>query len=206
MNRRLVAGLGVAGLICKVIGAFFRIPLYNLLGDGMQYYEAVYPYYSTLLVISSAGLPTAISRMVAERTALGDYAGGKKVFRRSLLLLQANGVIKVKPEAGLKPSVADIIDNPKKLKIIEVEAAQAPRSLDDVDAASINTNYASQAGLTLNDAVLKEDAKGPYVNVIAVRSADKDKPWVKTLLEAYHTPEVKAFVVEKFKGAVLPSW
>ena len=63
--------LGVAGLICKVIGAFFRIPLYNMLGDGMQYYEAVYPYYSTLLVISTAGLPTAISRMVAERTALG---------------------------------------------------------------------------------------------------------------------------------------
>lgn len=125
---------------------------------------------------------------------------------RSLLLLQAAGVIKVKPEAGLKPSVADIIENPKKLKIIEVEAAQAPRSLDDVDAASINTNYATQAGLTLNDAILKEDAKGPYVNVIAVRSVDKDKPWVKTLLEAYYTPEVKAFVQEKFKGAVLPSW
>ena len=125
---------------------------------------------------------------------------------RSLLLLQANGVIKVKPEAGLKPSVADIIENPKKLKIIEVEAAQAPRSLDDVDAASINTNYATQAGLTLNDAILKEDAKGPYVNVIAVRSVDKDKPWVKTLVESYHTPEVKAFVQEKFKGAVLPSW
>lgn len=83
--------LGVAGLICKIIGAFFRIPLYNLLGDGMQYYEAVYPYYSTLLVISSAGLPTAISRMVAERTALGDYAGGKKVFRRSLVLLVCIG-------------------------------------------------------------------------------------------------------------------
>ena len=85
--------LGVAGLICKVIGAFFRIPLYNMLGDGMQYYEAVYPYYSTLLVISSAGLPTAISRMVAERTALGDYAGGKKVFRRSMLLLVCIGAV-----------------------------------------------------------------------------------------------------------------
>ena len=59
-NKAFVKGafiLGIAGLICKVIGAFFRIPLYNMLGDGMQYYEAVYPYYSTLLVISSAGLP-----------------------------------------------------------------------------------------------------------------------------------------------------
>ncbi len=85
--------LGVAGLICKVIGAFFRIPLYNMLGDGMQYYEAVYPYYSTLLVISTAGLPTAISRMVAERTALGDAAGAKRVFHRSQLLLLGIGVV-----------------------------------------------------------------------------------------------------------------
>ena len=85
--------LGIAGLICKVIGAFFRIPLYNMLGDGMQYYEAVYPYYSTLLVISSAGLPTAISRMVAERTALGDIAGAKRVFRKSQILLSIIGVV-----------------------------------------------------------------------------------------------------------------
>jgi len=125
---------------------------------------------------------------------------------RSLLLMQDRGIIKLKPDAGIKPSVADIVDNPKKLKFIEVEAAQTPRSLDDVDAASINTNYATQAGLTLNDAILKEDAKGPYVNIIAVRTVDKDKPWVKTLLEVYHSPEVKAFVLDKFKGAVLPSW
>ena len=125
---------------------------------------------------------------------------------RTLLLLQDKGIIKLKAGVGTKPSVADIIDNPKKLKIIEIEAAQTPRSLDDVDAASINTNYATQAGLTLNDAILKEDAKGPYVNVIAIRTVDKDKPWVKILLESYHSPEVKAFVNEKFKGAVLPSW
>ena len=85
--------LGVAGLICKVIGAFFRIPLYNMLGDGMQYYEAVYPYYSTLLVISSAGLPTAISRMVAEHTAVGDILGAKRVFRKSQILLLIIGLV-----------------------------------------------------------------------------------------------------------------
>ena len=85
--------LGVAGLICKVIGAFFRIPLYNMLGDGMQYYEAVYPYYSTLLVISSAGLPTAISRMVAEHTAVGDIMGAKRVFRKSQILLLIIGLV-----------------------------------------------------------------------------------------------------------------
>lgn len=85
--------LGIAGLICKIIGAFFRIPLYNMLGDGMQYYEAVYPYYSTLLVISSAGLPTAISRMVAERVTLGDNHGAKRVFRKAQLLLLGIGIV-----------------------------------------------------------------------------------------------------------------
>lgn len=125
---------------------------------------------------------------------------------RSLLLLQDKGVIKLKDGVGFKPSVADIVENPKKLKFLEVDAAQTPRSLDDVAAAAINTNYAVSAGLKPQDAILREDAKGPYVNLIAVRSADKDKPWVKTLLESYHSPEVKAFVEETFKGAVLPSW
>ncbi|KZE36274.1 MetQ/NlpA family ABC transporter substrate-binding protein [Chelatococcus daeguensis] len=125
---------------------------------------------------------------------------------RSLLLLQDKGVIKLKDGVGFKPTVADIIENPKKLKFLEVDAAQTPRSLDDVAAAAVNTNYAVSAGLKPQDAILREDAKGPYVNLIAVRSADKDKPWVKTLLESYHSPEVKAFVEETFKGAVLPSW
>ncbi|MFE1598550.1 MetQ/NlpA family ABC transporter substrate-binding protein [Methylobacterium sp. ID0610] len=125
---------------------------------------------------------------------------------RSLLLLQDKGVITLKEGVGFKPSVADIVKNPKKLRIIEVDAAQAPRSLDDVDAAAVNTNYAEPAGLKPTDAILREAPKGPYVNVIAVRSADKDKPWVKALVESYRSPEVKEFVEKTFKGAVLTSW
>lgn len=126
---------------------------------------------------------------------------------RSLLLLQDKGVIKLKPGVGYKPTVADIVENPRKLKIVEVEAAQTPRTLDDVAAAAINTNYATQAGLDpTKDPILKEDAKGPYVNLLAVRAADKDKPWVRILVENYQTPEVKEFVLTKFKGAVLPAW
>jgi D-methionine transport system substrate-binding protein len=124
-----------------------------------------------------------------------------------LLLLQDKGVLKLKPNVGFKPTIADITDNPKKFKIVEVDAAQTARTLDDVDVAGINTNYATQAGLDpVKDAILREDPKGPYTNLIAVRSADKDKPWVKTLVESYHTPEVREFVLTKFKGAVLPSW
>lgn len=107
---------------------------------------------------------------------------------RSLLLLQDKGIIKLKDGVGFKPTVADIVGNPKKLKIIEIEAAQTPRSLADVAAAAINTNYAVDAKIDPASAILREDAKGPYVNLIAIRSADKDKPWVKTLLKATTRP------------------
>jgi D-methionine transport system substrate-binding protein len=126
---------------------------------------------------------------------------------RSLLLLQDNGVIKLKAGTGFKPTVLDIVENPKKLQFIEVEAAQTPRALDDVDAAAVNTNYAVPAGLDpAKDALLKEDPKGPYVNLLAVREADKDKPWVKAFVESYQTLEVKEFVLTKFMGSVIPAW
>ncbi|MFC5506936.1 MetQ/NlpA family ABC transporter substrate-binding protein [Bosea massiliensis] len=125
---------------------------------------------------------------------------------RSLLLLQDKGVIKLKDGVGFKPGPVDIVANPKKLKIIEVEAAQTPRTLTDVAAAAINTNYAVDAKIEPTSAILREDPKGPYVNVIAVRAADKDKPWVKTLVETYQSPEIKAFVAERFKGNVLAGW
>ena len=125
---------------------------------------------------------------------------------RSLLLLQDKGVIKLKPGVGFKPSVADIVENTKRLRFIEVDAAQTPRSLEDVDAAAVNTNYATPAGLKPEDALLREDPKGPYVNIIAVRAVDKDKPWVGALVESYHSPEVKVFIEKTFGSTVLPGW
>jgi len=126
---------------------------------------------------------------------------------RALLLLQDRGFLKLKADVGFKPTVVDIVENPKKLKFVEIDAAQTPRALEDVDAAAVNTNYAAQAGLSpTKDAIVKEDPKGPYVNLIAVRAEDKDKPWVKAFVEAYHSPEVRKFVEDKFQGAVLASW
>ncbi|MDY7579885.1 MetQ/NlpA family ABC transporter substrate-binding protein [Herbaspirillum sp. RTI4] len=126
---------------------------------------------------------------------------------RALLLLQAEGVLKLKPDAGLKATPLDIADNPKKIKIMEIDAAQLPRSLDDLDAAAINGNYAESAGLSpTKDGIAIEAAKGPYANVIAVRTADKDKPWVAKLLKAYHSAEVKTFVTTKYKNSVITSW
>jgi D-methionine transport system substrate-binding protein len=126
---------------------------------------------------------------------------------RALLVLASKGVIKVNPDVGLKVTPADITENPENIQIVELDAAQLPRSLDDTDASVINTNYATAAGLNpKKDAIAIESEKSPYANVIAVRAQDKDKPWVKTLVESYHSPEIKTFILEKYNGTVIPSW
>ncbi|HEV7437608.1 MAG TPA: MetQ/NlpA family ABC transporter substrate-binding protein [Pseudorhizobium sp.] len=126
---------------------------------------------------------------------------------RALLVLADQGLIEVDAEKGLKIGPADVTENPKNIQFVELDAAQLPRSLDDVAAAVINTNYALEAGLNpKTDSIAIEGEKAPYVNVIAVRSADKDAPWVKTLVESYQNDEVKAFVNEEFKGAVVTGW
>ncbi|CAB3787165.1 D-methionine-binding lipoprotein MetQ [Paraburkholderia caffeinitolerans] len=126
---------------------------------------------------------------------------------RALLLLQKQGLIKLRADAGLKATPRDIVENPRKLKIVELDAAQIPRSLDDVDAAAINTNFAMEAGLKpKQDAIAIEDPKGPYVNIVAIRAADRNKPWAAKLVAAYHSPEVKQYVEQKFGGAVIAAW
>lgn len=126
---------------------------------------------------------------------------------RALLLLRDKGAITLKPNVGLKPTLLDIASNDRKLKFVEIDAAQAPRALDDVAAAAVNTNYAVTAKLDpTRDALLLEDPINPYVNVIAIRSVDRDKPWVKILVDAYRTPATKSFIETTFKGALLPSW
>jgi len=126
---------------------------------------------------------------------------------RALLLLQKQGLLKLRADAGLKATPLDIVENPKKLKIVELDAAQIPRSLADVDAAAINTNFAMEAGLKpKSDAIAIEDPHGPYANIIAIRAADKDKPWVAKLVAAYHSPEVKQFIDGKYAGAVITAW
>ena len=126
---------------------------------------------------------------------------------RVLLLLQAKGLIKLKPEAGLKATPLDITENPKKLKFIELDAAQLPRALDDADVAAVNTNYAIQAGLQPSrDAIAIESLKSPYANVIAVRAADKDSPALKKLIKAYQNDEVKQFIKKEFKDSVFAAW
>ena len=127
---------------------------------------------------------------------------------RALLVLAANNLLQLRPGAELTAGAADITANPKHLRIVELDAAQVARSLPDVDAAVVNSNYALQAGLDpVNGSLAKETLDSPYsVNIIAVREADKDKPWVRQLVAAYHSDAVRAFIVQQFKGAYIPAW
>ena len=126
---------------------------------------------------------------------------------RALLLLEKQGLLKLKEGAGLKATVADVMGNPKNIQLRELEAAQVPRSMEDVDLAVINTNYALVAGLVpTKDSLFIEDGNSPYANVIAVRSQDKENPAVQKLLKAYQSEEVKKFVAEHFKGSALAAW
>ena len=127
---------------------------------------------------------------------------------RALILFAQHGLITLKDGAGLTPSVLDIVDNPKDVKFQEVDAAQLPNFLPDLDGAVNNTNYALDAGLDpRTDALIQESrTNNPYGNFIAVREADKDKPVFKKLVAAYQSPEVAQFMETRFKGAIQPAW
>lgn len=121
---------------------------------------------------------------------------------RSLLLLQAEGLIKLKDGVGLVPSVLDIVENPRNLEFQELDAAQLARSLDDTDASTINTNYAFQAGLTpgKDTIAIESEVNNPYANIIAVRTQDKDKPVFKRLVAAYQNDTIRQLVKDKLVG------
>ena len=172
---------------------------YKLVGVGLTYISPIAVYSKKL-------------------KSLNDLPQGAKVAvpndpsneNRALLLLQSKGVIALKAGAGANGNNAtplDIARNPKKLKLLELDAAQLPRALTDVDAAVINTNYALAAGLRpTQDAIAIEDVHSPYANLIAVRAQDKDKPWVKKLVAAYQSEDVRRFIDTQFKGAMVPSF
>lgn len=130
---------------------------------------------------------------------------------RALLLLEAQGLIKLAEGAGMNATINDIVENPKKLNIIEIEAAQLARSLEDVDMAVINGNYAIQAGLNVaKDAVAVEAqdslAAETYANIVAVRKGDENREEIKALVEALTSQEVKDFIESTYEGAVVPKF
>lgn len=126
---------------------------------------------------------------------------------RALLLLAKQGLIELKDPKSLTPTPLDVVKNPKKLKFKELEAPLLPRALADVDMALINTNYAIEAKLNpTKDALFIEGADSPYTNIVVARADRANDPLVQKLVKALHTPEVKKFILEKYKGAVVPAF
>ena len=126
---------------------------------------------------------------------------------RALQLLASAGLLKLKENVGHSAFIEDIVENPLKLRIIEVEAATLPRTLDDVKASVINQTYALSSGLNpVKDAIIIESKDSPYANIVAVREEDQNKPEILELNNTLRTPEVKAFILEHFKGSLIPSF
>lgn len=124
---------------------------------------------------------------------------------RALKILAESGLFEVKEGELITPK--DITKNPKNIKIVEMDAQQLPRLLQDVEAAVINTNYALEGGLNpLNDAIALESKDSPYANIIAVRTSDKDSEKIKALTKAATSEEVKKYIEDTYKGAILPAF
>ena len=127
---------------------------------------------------------------------------------RALLLLEAEGLIKLDPEAGITATENDIVENPHNIKIVPLAAEQVARTLEDVDFGVINGNYAMEAGLTSADAVALESADSEaiqqYVNVVAVKEGNENNEGVQALVKILKSDEIKDFINENYKGSVVP--
>ena len=148
---------------------------------------------------------------------LKDIAKGDKIAvpndttneARALLLLQDNGIIKLKDGAGIKATVNDIEENPNNIEIVELEAAQVPRVVNEVAYVVLNGNYALEANYTVKkDALAYEksdsEAAKTYVNVIAVKEGNEDSDAIKALVKVLKSDDIKKFIDEKYDGAVIP--
>lgn len=126
---------------------------------------------------------------------------------RALHLLEREGLIRLDDPKNLSATVLNIIQNPKNLHFIEVDAAMVPRALEDVDIAAINTNYALQAKLSpLKDALALEGKDSPYVNILVARAADKDRADIQALKNSLTSEKMRAFIKSKYEGAVMPAF
>ncbi len=126
---------------------------------------------------------------------------------RALLLLEKQGLIKLKEGAGITATKADITENAKNLKFIEADAAMLPRQLEEVELALINTNYALEADLNpVADALFIEDADSPYTNILVSRPDNKDSEAIQKLAKALTSEDVKTFIQDTYKGALVPAF
>lgn len=172
----------------------------DLVSAGAIHYEpiGIYPGKTTSLDALADGAQIAVPNDATNEA-------------RALLLLESQGLIKLNEGVGLNATKNDIAENPKNLDIVEIEAAQLARSLQDVDLAVINGNYAIEAGLNVATDALAFEAKDSlaadtYANIIAVRKGNEDRADIKALIKALQSDEVKKFINDTYQGAVVPKF
>ena len=167
-------------------------------------------------LVSAAGIHYEPFGLYAGQTAsLAELADGAQIAvpndgtneARALLLLEQEGLIKLKEGVGLSATASDIAENPHNYKIVELEARLLPTTLQDVDVAVINGNYAIDAGLKVSDAIAVEAAGGAaaeaYVNVLAVKEGKEDSAGIQALVKALQSEEVRSFIADTYDGAVV---
>jgi D-methionine transport system substrate-binding protein len=125
---------------------------------------------------------------------------------RALLLLEKNGLIRLNPESGSNPSPLDVIENPKHIELIEMEAPQLPRTLEEVDLAVINTDWVLLSGLDPSEALASEGSSSPYVNLIVAKKGKENNNILQKFIKMYQSPSTKKFIQEKFGKAILAAW
>ena len=182
----------------------------------LPYLESFNAENGTKLVSAAAIHYEPFGIYAGKTTSLEELADGATVAvpndtsndARALLLLEAQGLIKLKEGADLTVTKNDIVENPKNLNLYEVEAAQIPRVVEDVDIAVINGNYAIEAGFKVSEALAVEDSESiaatTYGNVVAVREGHEKDENIVALVEALTSDEVKAYIEETYEGAVVP--
>ena len=160
---------------------------------------------SSASTASSAASSTAASSAAAKLDKISVAVPNDTTNEaRALTLLEKNGFFKVKADAGLTATKNDIEENPLNVTVDEVEAAQVPNVLQDEDYAVINSNYAISAGLDpINDALAMEDGTSAYVNVLVCKEGNEEEPKIKALVAALQSQQVKDFMEENYKGAVV---
>lgn len=169
----------------------------NLVSIGQVHFEPMAIYAGTVTDLSA----------IPEGTKVGIPNDGTNG-GRALLLLEANGLIKLNPEAGISATKLDIVENPLNLEIIDMEAAQLPLSLGDLGIAVINGNYAMQNGLTSDDSLAIEGADSvaatTYGNIVVVKAGNENAPGLAELMEVLQGPAIAEFINSTYGGAVAP--
>lgn len=198
----------------------------NMAVDSRELDANYFQHLPYLLSFNESNGTNLVSAVAVHYEPMGVFAGKTKSFEeltegatfavpndptneaRALLLLEQEGLIKLKEGIGLDATPNDIVENPKNIKFFEAEAAAVARAIQDVDFAIINGNYALDAGLNVADALAVESADSAaaqtFANIVAVNDGDQERPEIQMLVQALTSEDTRAFIEEKYSGAVVP--